>query len=59
MHKLFVKLTWWKFPFHAEVCCSVKYRYMILMPTDPKFIKGYYLKYRNVIELTPENLIHT
>jgi len=30
-----------------------------LMPTDPKFIKGYNLKYSNILELTSENLTHT
>jgi len=32
---------------------------MVLMPTDPKFVKGYYLKYSNILELTSENLTHT
>jgi len=45
--------------FQAEVRCSVKYRHMVLMPTDPKFIKGYYLKYINILELSSENLTHT
>jgi hypothetical protein len=32
---------------------------MVLMPTDSKFIKGYYLKQNSVPMSTFENLIHT